>query len=196
MGIEYELKFRADKAALEAIAAEYSRYPSKQFRMETTYYDTPSGALSQRHYTLRRRMENEKSICTLKTPAAGVGRNEIELECSSIHDAIPVLCASGAPENFDALVQEGLIPVCGAKFHRTAITLESKDCTLELALDNGTLTGGDKTIPLCEVEVELKEGQTNSADLFAQMLAIQFRLAPETRSKFRRALALYKGELL
>lgn len=196
MGIEYELKFQANAAALEAIAAEYSRYPSKQFQMETTYYDTPSGALSQRHYTLRRRMENEKSICTLKTPAAGHGRNEIELECNCIEDAIPVLCASGAPENFEALVQEGLIAVCGAQFRRTAITLESRDCTLELALDNGTLTGGGKTIPLCEVEVELKEGQTDSADLFAQMLAIQFGLLPETKSKFRRALALYKGELL
>lgn len=196
MGIEYELKFRANQAALEAIAAEYSRYPKKQYQMETTYYDTPSGALSARHYTLRRRMENEKSVCTLKTPAAGFGRNEIELECSNMEDAIPALCVSGAPEDFGALVQEGLIAVCGAKFHRTAITLQFNDCKLELALDSGVLTGGSKTVPLCEAEVELKDGETASADLFAQMLAIQFGLVTETRSKFRRALALYKGESL
>lgn len=194
MGIEYELKFRATGENLAAIAAEYSHYPSMQFIMETTYYDTPSGALSQRHYTLRRRMENGKSVCTLKTPAAGLGRNEIELECGNIEDAIPAFC--GVPEDFGALVQEGILPVCSAKFHRTAINLLLEDCTLELALDSGTLTGGNKTIPLCEVEVELKKGEPASADLFAKMLAIQFGLLPETHSKFRRALSLYKGEKL
>ncbi len=196
MGIEYELKFRATGETLAAIAAEYSHYPSMQFKMETTYYDTPSGALSQRHYTLRRRMENGKSVCTLKTPATGLGRNEIELECGNIEDAIPAFCAAGAPEDFAPLVQEGVIAVCSAKFHRTAITLLLEDCTLELALDSGTLTGGNKTIPLCEVEVELKKGEPASADLFAKMLAIQFGLLPETYSKFRRALSLYKGEKL
>lgn len=196
MGIEYELKFRADEAALAAIEAQYCQYPSKLFEMETTYYDTISGALSARHYTLRRRMENAKSVCTLKTPAVGLGRNEIELECGSIEAAIPTLCASGAPADFGAMVQEGIIAVCSAKFHRTAITLKLEDCTLELALDTGALTGGSRTIPLCEVEVELKEGDTGSADLFAQMLAAQFGLLTETRSKFRRALALYKGEKL
>ena len=66
---------------------------------------------------------------------------------------------------------------------------------MELALDSGVLMGGGKTIPLCEVEVELKEGDPVSADLFAKMLAIGHHLAPETKSKFRRALALYKGEM-
>lgn len=196
MGIEYELKFKANMAALAAIAQAYAQYPQTHFDMETTYYDTVSGSLSARHYTLRRRMENGISVCTLKTPAAGFGRNEIELECGSIEDAIPALCASGAPEDFDKLVQDGLVAVCGAKFHRIAITLPSEDCILELALDSGTLTGGDKTIPLCEVEVELKEGDPQSADMLAQMLAVQYGLSPETHSKFRRALSLYKGETL
>ena len=196
MSIEYELKFQANAAALEAIAAEYSRYPSKQFQMETTYYDTPSGALSSRHYTLRRRMENEKSVCTLKTPAAGLGRNEIELECGSIEDAIPVLCVSGAPEDFGSLVQDGVIAVCSAKFHRTAITLALEDFTIELALDAGTLSGGNQTIPLCEVEVEHKAGDMLSSELFAAILQKNYGLVQEERSKFRRALALYKGEKL
>ena len=196
MGIEYELKYRATGEVLAAIAAEYISFPSKQFQMETTYYDTPSGALSSRHYTLRRRMENEKSICTLKTPAAGLGRNEIELECGSIEDAIPVLRVSGAPEDFGSLVQDGVIAVCSAKFHRTAITLALEDFTIELALDTGTLSGGNQTIPLCEVEVEHKAGDMLSSELFAAILQKNYGLVQEERSKFRRALALYKGEKL
>lgn len=196
MGIEYELKFRADQAILAAIATQYSQYPSQQYQMATTYYDTPSGALSERHYTLRQRMENENSVCTLKTPAVGYGRQELELHCDNIHTAVGQLCQMDVPADFPKIIQEGICPVCSAAFHRTAITLELEDITVELALDAGTLSGGKRTIPLCEVEVELKSGDPSGADLFASMLMEQYGLIPETYSKFRRALALYKGESL
>lgn len=196
MGIEYELKFRASEDALEAIAAQYSQYPSTQYEMETTYYDTPSGALSARHYTLRRRMENKESICTLKTPAENQGRNELEIPCGSIEAAIPILCKAGAPEDFGSLAQEGIVAVCGAKFHRTAILLNLDGGQVELALDKGVLTGGGQTVPFCEVEVELKRGKSVLADLFALDLAQQHKLTLETRSKFRRSLALYRGETI
>lgn len=196
MAIEYELKFQATETVLEQIFAQYGENPCQSFQMETTYYDTPSGALSARHYTLRRRMENEESVCTLKTPAEGNGRNEQEIPCDSIEKAIPIFCQTGAPENFGQLVQEGLVAVCGAKFHRRAITLQLEDCVLELALDQGILTGGGQEIPLCEVEVELKDGEKISADLFATILSSQYGLTVQRYSKFRRALALYKGESL
>ena len=196
MGIEYELKFRADETTRAAIAAEYRQYPSQQFQMATTYYDTPSGALSALHYTLRQRMENGISVCTLKTPAGGSSRNELEVNCDSIHTAIELLRQMGAPDDFADAVQEGITPVCSAKFQRIAITLDSDDAVLELALDSGTLSGGGKTIPLCEIEVELKSGPAQTADLFAGILMNQYGLTRETRSKFRRALALYRGECL
>ena len=196
MGIEYELKFRTDEQTRAAIAAEYQQYPSQQFQMATTYYDTPSGALSALRYTLRQRMENGVSVCTLKTPAGGSSRNELEVNCDSIHTAIDLLCQMGAPDNFAQAVAEGILPVCSAKFDRIAITLASEDTVLELALDLGTLSGGNQTIPLCEVEVELKSGPTQNADLFAGILMNQYGLVRETHSKFRRALALYRGECL
>ena len=193
MAIEYELKFQATEAVLQQLFAQYGENPCQHFQMETTYYDTPSGALSARHYTLRRRMENEESVCTLKSPATGNGRNEQEIACDSIQKAIPIFCQTGAPEDFGQLVQEGLIAVCGAKFHRIAITLQSEDCVLELALDQGILTGGGKEIPLCEVEVELKEGEQLFADLFATILSSQYGLTAQRHSKFRRALSLYES---
>ena len=66
--------------------------------------------------------------------------------------------------------------------------------TVELALDQGILLGGGKTVPLCEVEVELKSGTRQAADAFARYIAVRFGLVPESGSKFRRALALSKGE--
>ena len=192
MGVELELKYKADEAAMEAINAAFPQ-TGITLQMETVYYDTPDGALSARHYTLRRRLENGKSICTLKTPARQ-GRNEWETECADIRDAIPVLCKLGSPEELPALVQAGLIPTCGARFTRIAKTVIFSDAVIELALDRGVLTGGDKVLPFCEVEAELKSGSEASLMVFAQTLAQRFSLTPEPKSKFRRSLDLSKGE--
>ena len=161
--------------------------------METTYFDTPSGGLSARKFTLRTRLENGVCVCTLKTPA-GAARNEWETECEDIQKAIPIFVKMGCPEEISCLVQEGLIPICGARFTRIAkaVTLESG--MVELALDRGYLTGGGREVPLCEVEVELKSGSVAMCDRFAEMLAAEFHLVPEEKSKFRRALELYRGE--
>lgn len=194
VAIEYELKFRATAEVLQKLQNVYAQN-AVTYQMETTYYDTPSGALSARHYTLRRRMENDLSVCTLKCPAPD-GRLELETRCGSIEEALPKLYQMGAPAELPELVQEGLIPVCGAKFARLAATLTLEECTVELALDQGVLTGGEQTVPLCEAEVELKSGNKDAATLFALELAQQYGLCMENRSKFRRALALYKGEAL
>ena len=193
MGVEFELKFRATPEALQTIAAGLSG-DQQRFSMETTYYDNAAGQLSDRFWTLRRRFENGVSVCTLKTPAPNGSRGEFELQCDSIEQAIPELCKlSGLPE-LRTLTAEGVLPVCGAKFERLATSVVLQDCTVEVALDQGILFGGQKQIPLCEVEVELKSGSRDSAVAYAQTLAFMYGLEKERGSKFRRALALAKGE--
>lgn len=192
MGIEYEQKFDATPALLRAIAEAFPE-ESRIFQMETAYYDTPSGALSARHYTLRQRLENGVSVCTLKTPA-GDARAEWELTCDTIQEAIAQLPQLGCPADFAVLVQEGVTCVCSARFTRIAKTISTAEGTLELALDEGVLMGGKRELPLCEVEVELKDGTPAFCDVFAKMLAHRFDLKVQPFSKFRRALALYRGE--
>ena len=192
MATEYEWKFQATFDQLESIHRAFDGN-AVTISMETTYYDTPAGALSARHYTLRKRLENGKSVCTLKTPA-GNARAEWEISCPTIEKAIDKLRGTGCPDDFFQLVQGGVVPVCGAKFTRVAKTLSLPEGTVELALDQGVLMGGGREIPLCEVEVELKTGAVESCDLFAKALACRFGLTPQPASKFKRALALYKGE--
>ena len=191
MGVELELKYKADETALQSINAAFPE-PGVTLQMETVYYDTPDGALSARHYTLRKRLENGVSVCTLKTPAKQ-GRNEWETECDNIQDAVPVLCKLGGPEELSSLTQAGLVPVCGAKFTRIAKTVQLPDAVVELALDRGVLTGGDKALPFYEVEAELKSGSEAALMVFSQALAQRFSLKPEPKSKFRRSLDLSKG---
>lgn len=195
MGVEFELKFRASRERQEAIRQAYSA-EEQIFQMQTTYYDTPTGQFSARKCTLRRRLENGVSICTLKTPAGGFGRREWEVACDTIEAAMEELCKLEVPEELTALAAEGLIPICGARFTRVAKTICWEDAVLELALDQGILTGGNRETPLCEVEVELKSGSQETCLTFARILSERFGLEEEPLSKFRRALALYQGENL
>ena len=185
MGKEFELKYAATAADLEALKA---RYPGlRPIAMETTYYDNECGDFSRLKWTFRRRMENGRSICTLKTPMAGSGRAEYEVECGHILESVPLLLEQGAPKQLLALVARGIAPSCGARFTRLAGLLELDGCTAELALDEGVLLGGGRELPFTEVEVELKAGSEEAVTVFAEALAAELGLKPEPKSKVARA---------
>ena len=191
MGREFELKYRADASVIAAIEEKYG--PFAPISMETTYFDTPDLKLAFHHWTLRRRMENGVSVCTFKKPMDDGSRAEWEVEEESIMTGIMKLCQNGAPWELMRATAGGLNPLCGARFTRLAKQLTLENTTVEIALDQGVLTGGNKEIPLCEVEVELKEGSDAQAAAFAAALAEEFSMEPEQKSKFARALALAFG---
>lgn len=193
MGAEYELKYRASEACQSAVKESYPGH-WESISMQTTYYDTPSGALSAKRYMLRKRLENGISVCTLKTSGKGNERGEWEAACGDITAAISMLCKLGCPADLTELCKEGLTPICGARFTRQARLFELPDFTAELALDKGFLFSAEKQIPLCEVELELKSGSKDALDAFAETFAAEYGLQAEDKSKFARALALYKEE--
>ena len=188
MGREFELKYRADSEKIAAVREKFGEFAS--IAMETTYYDTADHALGKNRWTLRRRLENGISVCTVKTPAPGGARGEWETACGDIGESIPVLCNLGAPMELKMYTKAGVLPICGAKFERLAKTICVEECTLELALDRGILLGGGKELPFAEVEVELKSGSEEAALTFAKALAAEFGLIPEAASKYKRALTL------
>jgi len=188
MGREFELKFRADAAAIQQIQEKYGDFI--QISMETTYYDTFDLKLAMHHWTLRRRMENGVSVCTFKRPHKDGGRGEWEVEASGIMDGVMKLCQSGADWELMRITSGGLMETCGARFTRLAKQLEVPGGKVELALDKGVLLGKGRELPFAEVEVELKEGSDEAATAFARALAEEFGLVAEPKSKFVRAMAL------
>ncbi len=191
MGREFELKFAAKPCDLTAIQEKYTHLTP--ITMETSYYDNELGDMSRLHWTLRRRKENQQVVCALKTPGSGYGNCEWETECGNIEDAIERLCGMGAPKELLSLTAHGLHQVCGARFTRLAGLIEAEGCTVELALDQGVLTGAGREASLCEVEVELKSGSEEGAVAFAKHLAEVYGLHPEPKSKIQRALELTHG---
>ena len=188
MAIEIELKFAAEVSAFENLLARFDDWTT--YEMKTTYYDTADAKLGALRWTLRRRFENGVSVCTIKTPHKGGGRNEFELACDDITAAIPKLVEMGAPRELLLYTANGIEEVCAARFTRMAgkITLEGAEA--ELALDKGELLGGGNVLPFVEVEVELKSGDLNAVTAYASALAARFGLRPESKSKYKRALTL------
>ena len=188
MGREFERKYRADSGTIAAIRASFGDF--SKIRMETVYYDTLDAALSRRRWMLRRRYENGISVCTLKTPLPDGSRGEWEISCDDIRLAAMELCKLGAPEDLLTLTESGLTEACAARFTRLAKRLTLERCTVELALDEGALMGGGRTLPFAEIEVELKSGEEAAATAFAESLARKFGLTPEPKSKAQRAMEL------
>ena len=188
MGREFELKYQAGEGVLERLREEYG--PFREIRMETTYYDDAGKNISLRRWTLRRRLENGVSVCTVKTALPDGSRGEWETEAADVAAAIPRLIALGAPAELADFAGNGLVPVCGARFTRLAALLPAREGLVELALDEGALMGGGKTLPFAEIEVELKSGEEAAATAFAEALARKFGLTPEPKSKAQRAMEL------
>ena len=188
MAIEIELKFAAEESSFAGLLAESGDWT--RYEMATTYYDTPDAKLGKLRWTLRRRFENGVSVCTVKTPLADGGRNEFEVACDDILEAIPRLTAMGAPAELAAFTADGIGEVCAARFTRMAGKILLDGAEAELALDKGELLGGGNVLPFAEVEVELKSGNLDVVNAYAEDLARRFDLRPEPKSKYKRALML------
>ena len=128
MAAEYEWKFRVTPEEMETLQAAF---PGEEIAMETTYYDTPSGSLSRKKLTLRLRRENGKTVCTCKSRLPDGGRGEWETPCMDIRQGVALLMGLGCPRELGELAEEGLVPVCGARFRRLATTLTYQDARLE-----------------------------------------------------------------
>lgn len=188
MASEFEVKYRSSPEAMEKIKAVYG--PFESITMETAYYDAPGRPFAERKWTLRRRMENGRSVCALKTPGEGLLRGEWETACGDIRRAIPELLALGAPEELERLTAAGLTQTCAARFTRLCCLVSFGTSKIELALDEGVLLGGGKEEGLCEVEAELKQGNQADTLAFGALLQETYGLETEEKSKLARALAL------
>ena len=185
MGRELELKYRASREQVAAIRRDYRGF--HQITMETTYFDTPERVMSARRETLRRRFENGTAIYALKTHLPDGSHGEWETQAPSLEAAMEILRSLGAPNLPET---ELLVPICGAAFTRSCLLLEVEGGKVELALDEGILTGSGKELPLREVELELKEGDDAALLTFGPKFAAEYGLSEEPLSKFARAKSL------
>lgn len=187
MGREVEWKYRCPAACFDAIRKAFSGWQT--ITMETAYFDTPDGALQKRRWMLRRRLENGRAVTTMKIPLPDGTRGEWESLCPP-EQVVEELCKLGAPMELKEITERGLKETCAARFVRLAAWVTLPQCSVELALDQGSFLAGGREQPFSELEVELKDGDEEKAKGFALGLARQYHLEPEEKSKAQRAMAL------
>ena len=182
MATELEIKYAVnDLQLLDCIlcsepVASRMQAPFAYIRMQTTYYDTEDGALSARKCTYRLRKENGVSVITLKTPGEGYARGEWAWEGEYLDEAPEKLAGLGAPEELVQLLREvEPVIVCGAKFTRITALLHLDGADCEICGDIGSLIGGGRQEPLCELELELKSGSEAVMLDYAHALAEKYR---------------------
>lgn len=181
--------------------------------MFSTYYDTDDRSLSRRRASLRVRQEDDRRMATVKLgkPASNGLHQRLEWSADLTGDHHDW---SDQPDNgldtawfLKSAVSDGdpderlrellldidgrpLLEICQAVFIRQAYDIGFGDTLMELALDIGELRAGTLSEPVCELELELKEGDVRDLMALGQELLRRFDLEPESRSKYARCLAM------
>ncbi|MDS4015947.1 MAG: CHAD domain-containing protein [Candidatus Accumulibacter sp.] len=202
MALETEIKLSLTASAARRLPAHHLLGGDKplQQKLINTYYDTPDRRLQRKRLAVRYRQKGSEWLLTVKSDAPLPGglaqRREWEV--------------AGKPGEFDfshvdspkvrRFLEDALpelAPVFTTDFTRSLWVITPQEGKrIELALDRGKIVAGDRQMVICEVELELLEGEV--ADLFALALALQADLPmhPEGASKAERGYRLAADERL
>ncbi len=138
------------------------------------YYDTPESDLNRRKIALRVRQAGDRCIQTLKTQGEFVDgahrRQEWEWPLTGAELDLGLLADTSLPKDTSL---NRLVPVFETNFERTILMLEDKTAKVEGALDQGQVLAGDQSRALCELELELKQGDSAALLAWARQLAEQ-----------------------
>lgn len=203
MAIETEVKYSITNAGLiDAIISDpflLSLSLSQGWKtvsMKSVYYDTGYHDLLNAGIAYRVRQEGTKWVATIKKggdPASNIQqRQEWNIEVASIApDIAPFLKTEIGSELSHIVGDKEMVVLFTCCFlRRYLLLLLENDTRVELAIDTGEITGGSLREPICEMELELKQGELPPLIKIARILSERYHLSPEPRSKFSRGLAL------
>ena len=190
---EVELKLGLSRRA----AATLCRHPlvkaaavagPEQRRLATVYYDTPDLDLFHDGHFLRVRDDGNSTVQALKSRASVVAGLEIRRESEyplDDHRPKPELIVDPPPCLRDPEVLAALRPTVTTAFTRTSWMIATEGGgRIELAFDRGHILAGDRRLPLCEIELELKHGPAAVIFDFALALAdaVPLRIGEDSKA--------------
>lgn len=207
MAIEAEIKLRipdahiAEKLMSDPLVASALREPFKETRMDAVYYDSAAGALTSRKWALRLRREDDVPVVTMKTPSDNVlgggvfCRNEWQVTADSIEEGVPQLVEMGAPAEIGEIVKNTpMQEKCRIRFTRRSAVLYLPDgVRIDMAIDSGDVSAGEKHDPMLELELELLFGDSAAMVRLSTELVAKYSLEKEYISKYERALRLIRS---
>ncbi|MCG8613016.1 MAG: CYTH domain-containing protein [Pseudomonadales bacterium] len=193
MSSEIELKFLTTPEQLERLQTVLIAKEAQHTRQHLVniYFDTPERLLQQHKVALRIRKAGERFIQTLKTKGKSVGglhqRNEWEWDLDKPVLNGDYLATAEWPEQVSI---DSLAPLFETNFVRTQFVVRHNGALFEVACDQGAVEAGGESSPICELELEIKEGTVPDLIGFAQSLLQQVGCYPSDISKGERGYYL------
>ncbi|HEY0596310.1 CHAD domain-containing protein, partial [Sphingopyxis sp.] len=187
MANEVELKLELSPAAADLVAASglLAGTPGKA-RQISTYFDTDDQDVAKAGFSLRIRRTGKKRIQTIKADGASAAGLFVrsEWECAVGQD-IPVLDYSTPLPTLLGDAADAIAPVFEVRIDRQTWLVEDGGASIELVLDCGKVVAGERSAPVCEIELELKSGDSGALFDLARKIdaAAPVRLGVLTKSE-------------
>lgn len=167
----------------------------KEINMKAVYYDTKEGSLQKYKAAYRVRQENKSIVATYKQ---GISNKDGIAERIEVNKFVQKLTPDISVFKNEELVWplikrlegETVIPIVKTDFVRKALLIDWQGSKIEVSLDLGTITGGNKKVPICELELELKTGEETNLIELETKINNKFNLSPSTVSKYKKGLIL------
>ena len=164
MSKEIELKLVLGKGGAALVASDPLLQGVDHSRMHqlSIYYDTPKKALARQGFSFRVRTMDGRFVQTLKRTSRSEGlfaRDEWEWDVSSEQPELNKLKQLSHELPFAAgKLKRKLEPTVRTEVERTSWQVGNGDSKLQLDLDVGTVSAGDQSEHLVELEFELLSG--------------------------------------
>ncbi|WP_191965310.1 CYTH domain-containing protein [Marinobacter halotolerans] len=165
--VELEIKLALEPDALararKLLVSQSGEAGAEPVTLRNIYFDTADSALNQQRMALRVRQKGSRFIQTLKTQGefvdGGHRRLEWEWPLESAELDRSLLEKTPLADQTDL---GRLRPVFETNFERQVVMVKESEAggetLVEVAIDQGRILSGERSIPLCEAEFELKSG--------------------------------------
>ncbi len=172
MADETELKLElSSESADTLLASDLFGGEPQVVQQNSIYFDAPDHALRAAGYSLRIRKEGEARKQTVKaTKASTAGlfaRSEWEFPVERdepVIDHVTPLRGELGP------IIDQLVPQFKVRVTRHKWTLTEAQSEIEVVLDIGVAEVGDRQTPICEIELELKDGNLQGLFILARKI--------------------------
>lgn len=201
MAQEIELKFIVDNAGVETLRNHLNTLDAEHTpatQLLNIYYETADNWLRRHDMGLRIRGDNGRYEMTMKIAGRTVGglhqRPEYNIDISTPELALDKLPAEVWP---NGEMPEGLAeqvqPLFSTDFLREKWVVSQGKSRIEVALDLGDVKAGEHQEAICELELELLNGETADVLALAKQLAETGLLRQGSLSKAARGYHLAQG---
>jgi triphosphatase len=204
---ETEIKLRVSRETLAALRdhpllKKRNKSGWQRHELFNQYYDTPERELAQAKVALRLRCDGEQFIQTLKSRGQSVAglseRNEWDWYLDKAKLDLKKLADDCWPASLAELDKKTLKPIFTTDFVREKAEIAwgrgKSKVVIEAALDLGKVVVGKQSEEICELELELRQGEPEALLELAAELAADLALMPCDISKAERGYRLHDAD--